>query len=243
MSTFLSARAMQRRSFFRVAGATLATSTLVLAGCKDDEEPVTPVASNVLRLGVVTSASGAETVTQESQENGVLNYAYLLEQLEAAFYTQVVAAPPADLLSDELAYLTDLRDHELIHREYLKAALGASVYDASLSTPLKFNFSSFTLTTRVGVWTAAQQLEDIGVAAYNGAGKLLTVTTNLLALGKIASVEARHAALVHEVLQSDSFASTIGADGLDDAKTPTEVIELIKTLLPIEVSVAALPTA
>ena len=234
---------MQRRSFFRVAGATLATSTLVLAGCKDDEEPVTPVVSNVLRLGVVIDANGQETVTPESQESGLLNYAYLLEQLEAAFYTKVVAAPPADLLTGELAYLTDLRDHELIHREYLRAALGAAVHDASLNTPLEFNFSSLTLTTRVGVWTAAQQLEDIGVAAYNGAGKLLNVTANLLALGKIASVEARHAALVHEVLQSDSFASTVGADGLDDAKTPTEVIELIKPFLPIEVSVAALPTA
>ncbi|HEX8427747.1 ferritin-like domain-containing protein [Hymenobacter sp.] len=240
MSTFFLTRAMQRRSFFRVAGATLATSTLVLAGCKDD--PVTPVVSNVLRLGVVIGANGVETVTQESQENGVLNYAYLLEQLEAAFYTKVVAAPPADLLPGELAYLTDLRDHELIHREFLKVVLGGNAYDNAFSTPLEFNFSSFTLTTRVGVWTAARQLEDLGVAAYNGAGKLLTVVANLLLLGKLASVEARHAALVHEVLQADSFASTVGADGLDDAKTPAEVIELLKPFFPIEVSVAALPT-
>ncbi|WP_375437853.1 ferritin-like domain-containing protein [uncultured Hymenobacter sp.] len=231
------ARAMQRRSFFRVAGATLATSTLVLAGCKDDDkEPAAPVTTNVLAFNGF-DANGNPI------DDGVLNYAYLLEQLEAAFYTKVVAAPPADLLPGELAFLTDLRDHELIHREYLKVALGSKAYDASATTPLAFNFSSLTLTTRVGVWTAAQQLEDIGVAAYNGAGKLLTVTANLLALGKIASVEARHAALVHEVLQSDSFASTVGADGLDDAKTPTEVIELIKPFLPIEVSVAALPTA
>lgn len=243
MSTFFLARAMQRRSFFRVAGATLATSTLVLAGCKDDEEPAaTPVASNVLRLGVVIGANGAETVTPESQESGLLNYAFLLEQLEAAFYQKVVASPPADLLPGELAYLTDLRDHELIHREYLKALLGSKAYDVSFAAPLEFNFSSLTLTTRVGVWTVARQLEDVGVAAYNGAGKLLVVTSNLLALSKLASVEARHAALVHEILQPDSFASTVGADGLDDAKTPAEVIELIKSFLPVEISVAALPT-
>lgn len=224
------ARAMQRRSFFQVAGMTLATSTLVLAGCgKDDPEPTPAVTENVLVLGGTGDA-------------GILNYAYLLEQLEAAFYQKVVAAPPTDLLPGELAYLTDLRDHELIHREYLKVVLGNTAYDASLSAPLEFNFSSLTLTTRVGVWTAAQQLEDIGVAAYNGAGKLLTVATNLLALGKLASVEARHAALVHEILQPDSFASTVGADGLDDAKTPAEIIALLKPFLPIEVSVAALPT-
>ncbi|MDF7813256.1 ferritin-like domain-containing protein [Hymenobacter sp. YC55] len=236
MSTFFLARAMQRRSFFRAAGATLATSTLVLAGCKDDEEPATPVVNNVIAF------NGFDTTTRQPIDDGVLNYAYLLEQLEAAFYQKVVASPPADLLPGELAYLTDLRDHELIHREYLKALLGSKAYDVSLAAPLEFNFSSLTLTTRVGVWTAARQLEDIGVAAYNGAGKLLVVTSNLLALGKLASVEARHAALVHEILQSDSFASTVGADGLDDAKTPTEVIELIKSFLPVEVSVAALPT-
>ncbi|MBC8085019.1 MAG: ferritin-like domain-containing protein [Hymenobacter sp.] len=225
---------MQRRSFFRVAGATVAASTLVLAGCGDDPEPTPPVVENVLTLRG-TDGEGRPI------DDGILNYAYLLEQLEAAFYQQVVAAPPADLLPDELAYLTDLRDHELIHREYVKFLLGDKAYDAGLATPLVFNFSSFTLTTRIGVWTAAQQLEDLGVAAYNGAGKLLTLTSNVLALSKIASVEARHAASVHERVQADSFAATVGADGLDDAKTPIEVIALLEPYLPIRVSAADLP--
>ena len=223
------ARAMQRRSFFRVAGATLATSTLVLAGCGKDPDPTPVVTENVLTLG------GKDDI-------GLLNYAYLLEQLEAAFYQKVVASPPADLLPGELAYLTDLRDHELIHREYLKFALGSNAYDASFPAPLEFNFSSLTLTTRTGVWTAARQLEDIGVAAYNGAGKLLEISGNVLALGKIASVEARHAALAHEILQPGSFADTVGADGLDDAKTPAEVIALLEVYLPVKVSTAGLPT-
>jgi hypothetical protein len=227
---------MQRRSFFRVAGATVAASTLVLAGCGDDDSEPTPSAvENQLVLNGF-DANGRPI------DDGLLNYAYLLEQLEAAFYQKVVAAPPADLQTGELAYLTDLRDHELIHREYLRTLLGSKAYDVSSSTPLEFNFSSFTLTTRVGVWTAARQLEDIGVAAYNGAGKLLVKSSNLIALSKIASVEARHAALAHEVLQSDSFASTVGAEGLDDAKTPVEVLALLEPYLPIKVSAANLST-
>jgi len=229
---------MQRRSFFQVAGATAAASTLVLAGCGNDPDPEPVVTETVLTLG-------------GNGDYGILNYAYLLEQLEAAFYQKVVATPPTDLLPGELTYLTDLRDHELIHREYLKYLLVeytstgpvSRAYDAALATPLEFNFSSFTLTTRAGVWAAAQLLEDIGVAAYNGAGKLLVTGTNLLALGKIASVEARHAALAHEMLQTDSFGATIGPDGLDDAKTPVEVVALLQPYFPVTVSAASLPTS
>jgi hypothetical protein len=233
MSTSFLARAMQRRSFFKVAGASVAASTLVLAGCSDDPEP-TPATENVLAFNGFDSQGNVI-------DEGILNYVYLLTQLEAAFYQKVVAAPPTDLQQGELAYLTDLRDHELIHREYLKAIMGSKAYDSSAVTPLEFTFTSFTLTTRAGVWAAAQQLEDIGAAAYNGAGKLLVTTANLLALAKIASVESRHAALAHEMVQADSFGATIGADGLDDAKTPTEVFVLIQPFVPIKLSAANLP--
>lgn len=147
------------------------------------------------------------------------------------------------MLPGELAYLTDLRDHELIHREFLKYALGSNAFDANFVTQLTFDFSSLTLTTRTGVWTAARTLEDIGVAAYNGAAKHLTTVAYLNMLGKLASVEARHAALAHEALQAGSFADmAVGATGLDSAKTPLEVIALIQPFVPVAISTAYLPT-
>ena len=230
------ARTLHRRSFFRVAGAGAATSALLLAGCGKDDDPQPAAGSSTL----VLARSG-----ENAANNTILNYAYLLEQLEAAFYDKVVATPPADLQPGELAYLTDLRDHELIHREYLKYALGSAAYDVSLATPLEFQFSSFTLTTRAGVWAAARQLEEIGVAAYNGAAKYVVDTANttlLLSLAKIASVEARHAALVREILEPGSFAAPVNATGLDEAKTIVEVIALIQPFVPVEISTASLPT-
>lgn len=232
-----SARLLARRSFFRVAGASAAVSALALTGCGDDD-PVEPVANN----GMLNLGSFVPTATNNDPSATILNYAYLLEQIEAAFYDKVVATPPADLLPGELALLTDLRDHELIHREYLKYALGSGAYDNSAAAPLEFNFSSFTLTTRVGVWTAAQQLEDLGVAAYNGVAKYLTSPDYLNALGKIVSVEARHATVAREALLAGSFAGTIGATGLDDAKTPAQVVALIQPFVPVEISTALLPT-
>lgn len=226
----LSARPVQRRTFFRVAGATAASSALVLAGCADDEPtPIDPT---------------EQSFTLGTGDTGLLNYAYLLEQLEADFYTRVVAAPPADLSPAELEYLTDLRDHEVIHREFFKAALGTSAIGAAT-----FNFSSFTLTTRAGVLTAAQTLEDLGVAAYNGAGKLLADPTLLGLLGKIVSVEARHAALVRDLLLPNSFAAADVVandggtfDGLDMAMTPAQVLAVVNTFLNVTISAASLPS-
>lgn len=231
-------RSLRRRSFFRVAGATAAASALVLAGCTDtDPEPVADTAT--LNFG--------------SGDTGLLNYAYLLEQLEAAFYQKVVDAPPADFTAEDKAAFLDLRDHEVIHREFLKYALDTSRYDASLSEAIVFNFSSLTLTTRTGVYTAAKTLEDIGVAAYNGAAKLFSNTSAgliyLQLAGKIASVEARHAAFVRDQLQPGSFADSDVVDatgtlaGLDTVKTPVQVVELIAPFVPITLIATNLPTS
>lgn len=227
-------RALHRRSFLRVAGAAAASSALVLAGCGDDPDDPAP-------------STGTGTLSFGQNDTGILNYAYLLEQIEAAFYDKVVATPPADLRPGELDLLKDIRDHELIHREFLKYALGSNAYDNN-QTALEFNFSSLTLGTRQGVWSAAQQFEDLGVAAYNGAAKLLSTSADtglryLTLLGKIASVEARHAAVAHEALQAGTFAAPVDAAGLDAAKTPAEVVAVIQPFVPVTISVVSLPTA
>ncbi|GAA3921996.1 ferritin-like domain-containing protein [Hymenobacter algoricola] len=231
LTSFLD-RTMRRRSFFRIAGATTAASALLLAGCgTDDPEPVA-APSNVLVL-----AAG---------DVGLLNYAYLLEQLEAAFYQKVLGALPTDLLPGEKEALTALRDHEVIHREFFKFALA----DQAITT-FTFDFTSLSLTSRVGVFTAAKKLEDLGVAAYNGIGKLLLNGGYLTLIGKIASVEARHAAFVRDALQPNSFgvadATTIVTTGdyagLNVTMTPAQVLTAAAAFFPFTIDTSKLPTA
>ncbi|OGX81801.1 hypothetical protein BEN48_06130 [Hymenobacter glacialis] len=227
---------LPRRAFLRVAGASAASVGLVLAGCNStDPLPVVPIDPNLLTL-----AAG---------ETGLLNYLYLLEQLEAAFYQKVVDAPPADLLPADKAFFADLRDHEVVHRESIRFALAANAYDANRATPLAFNFSTLTLTTRAGVLAAAQQFEDLGVAAYTGAMRLVSTPSMLSFLAKIASVEARHAAFVRDLRTPGSFAGddvVVNAAPLQSVsltKTPAQVIEEAKAFfLPIVVSTSLLPT-
>ncbi|NUO39761.1 MAG: ferritin-like domain-containing protein, partial [Gemmatimonadaceae bacterium] len=60
-----------------------------------------------------------------SNDTGILNYAYALEQLEAAFYTAAVtSAGFAALSTAEKEVLQDLQKHEVIHREFFKQVLG-----------------------------------------------------------------------------------------------------------------------
>jgi hypothetical protein len=180
---------IKRRSFFMYAGATAGATALLLAGCKDDDNNNSP--------GTIDVGSG---------DAGILNYAYALEQLEAAFYAQVKMGSyytglPAG--SAEKQIFDDLALHEAIHRDFLKAAL-----QTNSITPLKDltpNFGSINFSDRTSVLNAAQTFEDTGVAAYNGAGRFLTSNANLALAGKIVSVEARHAALIRDLRNYGSF--------------------------------------
>src|SRR5579863_3179522 len=90
---------MARRSFLKYAGAGSASvGLLAMASCHKDHS-VTPTGVDI-----------------GSGDFGVLNYAYALEQLEAAFYIQVVATPYSGISSDEKTMLTAIRDHEVCHR-------------------------------------------------------------------------------------------------------------------------------
>ena len=170
-----------------------------------------------------------------SGDIGVLNYAYALEQLEAAFYTRVVDSPYNDMPEAEKATLTDIRDHEVEHREFLKKALA----DKAIPS-LEVDFSKVDFTKRESVLGTAKVFEDLGVSAYNGAGKLIKNPDYLLAAGKIVSVEARHAATIRDLLQPGSVAfagmDVVDKNGLDGTKAPADVLKAAGPFIKTEVT-------
>lgn len=195
---------IKRRSFFMYAGATAGATALVLAGCKKDSDTSsTPTPSNPVNVG--------------TGDTGVLNYAYALEQLEAAFYTQVrMGSYYTGASAAEKQILDDLYYHEVIHREFFKAAITTG----RITDTLKPDFSKVDFTSRTSVLGTAKAFEDLGVSAYNGAGQFLTSPLFLSLAGKIVSVEARHAAIIRDLVQESTF---VGADIVDIAKTSTEI--------------------
>ncbi len=120
---------LQRRSFLQFALAGTASIAMVAAGCKKDKNE-----------GPMPN----EGVTLDFKDDfGVLNYAYALEQLEAAFYIQVAANPPSAFSAAERSYFQDIQFHEIAHREYFKKALST----ASIGS-LEVDFSSINFADR-----------------------------------------------------------------------------------------------
>ena len=226
-----SSNGMHRRKFLGILGGT-ASVVAVAAACNNDDD-------NMPYDGALVNADGS--VDLGRGDTGILNYAYALEQLEAAFYTQVVTTPYAGITDGEKALLTDIRDHEVSHREFFKAALGSKgIPDGAL----KVNFSAINFADRTSVLTTAQTFEDLGVSAYNGAGKLIVSPDYLLLAGKIVSVEARHAAFVRDMVSYGSFASAPTVDaasGLDAINTTDYVLSQAQAFLTTKVSGANLP--
>lgn len=210
-----------RRQFLKMGSLVVAGSGLLLACSNDDDDIMNPMPTgDVFDLG--------------SGDLGILNYAYALEQLEAAFYTNVLNGSYwMNASAEEKLILEDLYKHEVIHREFFKAAITAAVGSntSSVLPELEFDFSSVDFGSRESVLGTARVLEDTGVAAYNGAGSLLQTPDYLVLAGKIVSVEARHAAAIRSLFLEDNKAfagdEIIDENGLDLAKSPGEILTAV----------------
>jgi hypothetical protein len=161
-----------------------------------------------------------------------------LEYLEAAFYTLAlggsgttgVPASHAEFSRGEITgakqfagfggrirstayrYLTDIRDHEVTHVEFLRGALGGQAVG-----PCEFDFSSGLSSVGVFLETA-QLLENTGVMAYDGAIRYVDAGDNLQAGAEIATVEARHAPYLNLINRESPF-----PDPFDEGKPPSAI--------------------
>ncbi len=201
-----------RRDMLRAAG--LGGAALLLAGCRQGGADLFAPVGPALAL-----VNGNNITLDFSTDTDVLNYAYALEQLEAAFYIQVVTHPDfaSTFDANEQRVLSDLRDHEVVHRDFLAAALGPAALPG-----LTVDFSMITFNSRTNVLETARTFEDLGVSAYNGAARYLTSTAFLGLAGKIVSVEARHASAIRSLLSERTGAFAPMA--FDAANTPQTVL-------------------
>lgn len=180
-----------RRGFLRtlLAGGAVTLLPTVFAACDDDDNPFESIPDPVTGL----------TFDLRS-DVGIFRLLHLQEQLESAFYVAAVGSDAFDSLSGpERELLRDLRDVEVVHREFVRAALGSDALPDVRGSLDRDTLRQLT-GSRESIFRTARLLEHSGLAGLNGAGKYLTAVPNLLVAGKLASVEARHAAALRDVL-------------------------------------------
>ena len=220
--------ARTRRDFLKVigVGGVLVMLPSAITACSGDNAPTGP------RGGTGNTL----TIDFANGDFAVLQFAYALEQLEADFYTRVVAQfGSSNLSSTEQSVLADIKNHEVIHREFLKAALGSTYGFTVTATYPSVNFNS-----RTSVLATAAAFENLGVAAYNGAAQYISSTDYLTLAGKIVSVEARHASAILDLQSPKS--SAFAPQAFDDAFSPSKVATTAQPFIVDKLAFANAPS-
>lgn len=155
--------------------------------------------------------------TEFNDDVDVLNYALTLEHLESGFYK---LAADYSLGDDAFGNSIDewvgiVGAHEDAHVETL-----ASVITDLGGTPVEAAEYDFGVTDAVSFLNTAAILENVGVAAYDGAAQFIENPDLLLAAGGIVAVEARHAAYLNLVTGESPFPAAV-----ESPLTPDEVLE------------------
>ena len=213
------------------------SAALAVAGCGGSDKKAAPARSAPAR-----SAPGAVTIDFADGDVAVVNFAYALEQLEAAFYAQVNQTPAADLSRDARRTLLAIGDHERVHAAFFKEVLGKAGISA-----LEPDFGDVDFSDGKAVLKTAQAFEDLGVSAYNGAGQFLDGKSKLglaplQVAGEIVSVEARHASAIRTLLHGDS-SGAFAPEPFDAARLPGEVLEMASPFLKTHVRLRNAPKA
>lgn len=195
---------------------SLATSAVVAAGA----------------AMLASSLQAQNTVTDVS----LLNYALLLEQLEANFYTQGLRRFSSSdfnsgnfsqnlgnandfygdsITGDVYGNLLLIRNHEQTHVRAIERTI-RSLGGTPRTNCNGFNFTYNTVDEFLAV---GRLLEDTGVSAYAGAINMIRDPQLVTTAATIATVEARHAAYLRLITGESPF-----PNAFDPTKTMQEIL-------------------
>jgi Ferritin-like domain len=161
------------------------------------------------------AVAGGPRLTDAAQlsqpDQRALELLLLVEYTEEAFYAEALRR--GELSGKVLQYAQTVAEQEKQHLEAIAGALGGRAE----SKP-EFDFGDKTGSSEAFA-TAAGDLEDLSVAAYNGQGTNVSKEI-LAAAGKIVSVEARHAAWIRSIVGEPP-----APDTTDTPQSANEVLE------------------
>ncbi len=131
----------------------------------------------------LATATGAQSGS--SSDRAVLQFALTLEHLQATFYAEALRA--GKLSGEPRQFAQTVGAEERAHVGYLSQAIGPGAAKAQ-----QFQFGD-ALSDQASFIATAVMLEETGLAAYNGQAANLSPDA-LARVGRVISVEARHAA-------------------------------------------------
>ncbi|MDQ6717815.1 MAG: ferritin-like domain-containing protein [Gemmatimonadota bacterium] len=175
-----------RRDFLKAAalgGAAVAIPSL-LTGCKVGETS----------LGTTGPTSALLTIDFSTGDTAYLKFLSVFKQVQADLYVKTAATfSTSDFSVTQQALITDIKNHEIIHRDTIAAVLGTS--NAITVTP---NWGSVNLKKAADVFSQAIRVEDVSIGLLNGMLQHLLSSANIALLLSIQSVDGRHSAALRD---------------------------------------------
>lgn len=222
----LEKNAVSRRRFLGYAGALVGAGVATsMIGCKPDPDPME---------GTIDLGSG---------DNGALNLIYAIKQIQTVMYQRVVVKPyeAMPITNPEYMMLRDIRDHKLAQRELLRKLLSNNAIK-----DLEMDFTGIDFTKRTSVLSNLRNMEEFSITAMNGVAAGISNDAYLEVIGKIASVEARHATAIRNTFQFGDFTDDATVDkarGLDGIRNPAGVVPLLHSYLKDRLNPTNIPTS
>lgn len=158
--------------------------------------------ATVAAVASVASATPVNKRAYTVTDTLILQYANVLEDLEAYFYAYYLNKYSA---ADFAAAgqppwvrqrIQQIASHEAEHSTFLRGALGAAA-------PPKCNYA-FPITGVNSFLATAAVIENVGVSAYLGAAADITTPAYVTVAGSILTVEARHQAWLNSAVEKVS---------------------------------------
>ena len=165
-------------------------------------------------IAALAAAPAAEATSDA--DVAILNFALVLEYMQAAFYTEAERSKALHGKADDATQRVGAV--ERAHVDAFKDLLG---HDA-VKRPT-FNFRGTTESERAFLKTAVA-FEDLAVAAYKGQAPRLRSKAVLAAAVSIHSVEARHAAWMRYL-----YGVPPAVAAFDDAAPKQEIVRVVRS--------------
>lgn len=173
------------------------------------------IGGGVLLGGLSSSGSPAQAAKADKSDKAILNYALVLEHLQADFYSEAERLKTLKGRTARQARIVGA--HERSHVKALRGVLGRD----AVKRP-SFNFRGVTESPGAFRRTAVA-FEDLSVAAYAGQAPRIQEKGYLVAALGILSVEARHAAWIRRIAERQP-----AARAFDEPRPKSEVLKLVR---------------
>ncbi len=183
------------------------------------------------------AGEGANGYSFGTGDIALLNFAYVLSQVQAAFYIELLGSGIITDATEKILF-NDILKHEIAQREFLNIALGSNAL-----TGLQLGFTTIDFTNRKGALTAAVYFEDLCVQGLNAIVGSMQSSALLTLIAQIISVQARHGTYIHEILQPGSFTgmSLLDQNSLEIDQKPSVVLVKLGDYLKTKLDSSSIP--